>query len=56
VKTNIKKITPRCDICGKFQKITNIRNIAGEDECWNECKLCMSQSDLERYFKEKLNE
>lgn len=44
----------RCDCCGKFRKLMDIRIVMGEyDEEWAECRFCMSKSDLETYFKEK---
>ena len=44
-------IPKRCDLCGKFRKLTELNGMAGEnDEEWVECDWCMSGVDYERKF------
>jgi len=42
----------KCDCCGKFRKLRDLVRMMGEyDEEWNECRFCVSKSDLDQYFK-----
>jgi len=50
-------MSERCDICGKFRKDSELVGMQAEgDEQWLECKKCISESDMERYFPEVEND
>ncbi len=47
----------KCDLCGKFRRYGDVVEVGGEnDETWNECKDCMSESSFETYFPTKREE
>jgi hypothetical protein len=43
----------RCSLCGKFRKAKDVVDLAVADEAeLIECRWCMSECDLDRYFPE----
>lgn len=47
--------TPRCDVCGKFRRHSDVVLMTGEGsgyeppESWLECRWCMSRFDRRHY-------
>ncbi len=45
-------MTNKCDCCGRFTKVEDLKVTFGEGEEWFECIKCMSEVDLKEF---KLN-
>lgn len=56
-KMSDNTVPKRCDLCGKFRRLSELTGMAGEyGEEWVECDWCMSGVDYENKYGHKRGE